>query len=521
VTSAIQQTRDPLWRPTVIVFVSNFCLMLIEMAISRAVAPIVGVSLYTWTSIIGVLLAGISIGNLLGGKLADRHHSRRLLGTVFVLAGMATISILILVDVIGQRGLPQIAGVPLIVRMLLFFAALFFAPSVILGMISPIVIQLTVRDLNHSGNTVGNIYAAGTVGGILGTALTGFYLISMFGTRTILLGAAALLIGVGVLVGAWTQRQALLPFAALAAMALVFIAPLDQYMKNYCLVESNYFCIRVREQSLDNKRYSVLSLDQLVHSYNSLDDPSELRYPYEQIGAEMIEYMVRRDGSTSFLLLGGGGYTLPRYLDARYPDNVISTDVVEIDPEVTRVAYQYMGLNPDSRVRTINEDARQFLAFRSANEAKYDIVQVDVFNDFSVPYHLTTKEFAALVRAHLSDNGAYLLNMIDGGDTIFAKALIRSVGEVFPYLYFVPTNRSYDGIRLNTMLLIASPQPLDEALLHNVKGNDDFRHIDAWLISRSSLDTWLAKGDQIVLTDDFVPTDQLLAPTFDIKLTAR
>jgi predicted membrane-bound spermidine synthase len=74
-----------LWQPNLIVFVSSGCIMILELVAGRIVAPYVGVSLYTWTSIIGVVLAGISLGNYLGGRLADRWASLPLLGGIFLL----------------------------------------------------------------------------------------------------------------------------------------------------------------------------------------------------------------------------------------------------------------------------------------------------------------------------------------------------------------------------------------------------------------------------------------------------
>ncbi len=84
--------KDWLWRPAMIVFISSVCIMVIELVAGRMVAPIIGVSLYTWTSIIGVILAGISLGNFIGGKVADRMASRRTLGIIFILAGLGALS---------------------------------------------------------------------------------------------------------------------------------------------------------------------------------------------------------------------------------------------------------------------------------------------------------------------------------------------------------------------------------------------------------------------------------------------
>ncbi|MCX7669495.1 MAG: fused MFS/spermidine synthase, partial [Anaerolineae bacterium] len=145
------------WLPVLIVFVSNTCMMVLELVAGRIIAPYVGVSLYTWTSVIGVVLAGMSLGNYLGGRLADRWASARLLGGVFLLAGVFSAGILT-ADTLGLQ-LPD--AWPIVLRILAFTTALFFIPSMVLGGVSPIVVKLAVRDLAKTGSTVGRISAAG------------------------------------------------------------------------------------------------------------------------------------------------------------------------------------------------------------------------------------------------------------------------------------------------------------------------------------------------------------------------
>lgn len=511
---------DPFWRPAFIVFTSNVCIMVIQLIASRLIAPVIGVSLYSWTTVIGVMLAGLSAGNFIGGFLADRFASRRLLGVIFILAGLGSLSILALFESMGTKGLPELR-IPLILRMTAFVSVIFLLPCILLGLISPIVIKLTLRDLNTSGSTMGRIYAASTIGAIIGTFATGFYLISWFGTRYTTLGAGTLLIVMGILLGQWTRQWWQAVIAAACVAIIIPFTPVNRLLTSWCMIESNYFCIRVRDEDQNGEVYRVLTLDHLVHSYSHVTKTDDLRYSYEQIDSEVAEFILKRDGQVRYLLLGGGGYTMPRYLENAYPADKAIIDVVEIDPMVTQVAKTHMGLGLNTRVTSYNLDARQYLAERSVNERKYNIIQADAFNDFSVPYHLTTREFGALVKQHLTEDGVYLVNMIDGGDAEFARALIRTVSVNFPYLYFCPTNKAYDGIRLNTMLLIASAKPLDEKALRAATGHDNITHISNWLIDRAELDKWLAKPPQLVLTDEYVPTDNLLIPAFENKLAIR
>src|SRR5512139_991976 len=177
-------------KANIIVFISSFCTLIIELVAGRILAPYVGVSLYTWTSIIGVVLAGISIGAYLGGLLADRFPHPSTLGWLLFLSGLGAFSISPLTNVIGASSFQT----SLMVRILLVTAIIFFVPSCLLGMISPVVVKLTLNNLAKTGNVVGKIYAFSTLGSILGTFATGFFLISWMGTRNILLTMGLILI---------------------------------------------------------------------------------------------------------------------------------------------------------------------------------------------------------------------------------------------------------------------------------------------------------------------------------------
>src|SRR5216684_2503458 len=188
-----------------VVFVSSCCTLILELVAGRILAPFIGVSLYTWTSIIGVVLAGISLGNYLGGRIADRWPHRQTLGVLLVAGGLASLAIPTgeLIDPSNRLGgvLPLDRASLLILRVVIITALIFFPPSFILGMVSPVVIKLTLRDLAHSGGLVGKVYALSTLGSILGTFATGFVLVQLLGTRMIVLGVGIVLLLMAVLFG--------------------------------------------------------------------------------------------------------------------------------------------------------------------------------------------------------------------------------------------------------------------------------------------------------------------------------
>lgn len=493
------------WQPYTIVFISSACIMILELTAGRIVAPYVGVSLYTWTSIIGIVLAGISLGNYIGGRLADRRGSLRLLGILFLASGLTSFGVLA-VDLIGTI-MP--ADWPVVLEIMVLVTVLFFVPCLILGTISPVVAKLAVRDLATTGATVGKIYAAGTVGSIVGTFATGFVLIAWLGTTAIVWGVALALIGMGV-VFLWAGRRRAMVAAALLVVLGLAGAQAAGWLASRCTLETNYFCIKVREEQRDGRPVRVLVLDRLVHSYSSLDDPTQLVYGYEQIYAQLVRYSAADGGDPSALFIGGGGYTFPRYMEALYPDSAI--DVIEIDPGVTQVAYDLLGLARDTKIRSFNEDARLFLERKP--DRRYDLIMGDAFNDFSVPYHLTTAEFNQRVRAWLDEGGLYLVNIIDGPSANFLRSYTRTLRETFDYVYLAPTQQAWRETPRTTFVVIASDSPLDTDRLAGSAAGGSSLLIEELVLSDQELEALLAEGRAVILTDRYAPVDQMLAPAF-------
>ena len=485
-----------------IVFLSNFCILVIELVAGRLMAPIVGVSLYTWTSIIGVILAGISLGNYLGGKIADRWASRMTLAWLFVFSAVGSVSILYTIpEVYRLRDI----DVPTFVGIVLVFSFVFLLPATILGTISPVVVKLTLNDLSQTGDVVGKIYAAGAVGSIFGTFATGFFLISMFGTRQLVWMVAGGLLLIGAIIGLSAKaRWRYAPGVALLIfLGLTIVVGRQDFLNSGCYQETDYFCIKVRADD-ENPDVRVLVLDRLVHSYVDLTDPTNLRYGYERIYANVLKQIFPDTLPVRALFIGGGGYTFPRYIEVTYPNSLI--DVIEIDPGVTRVAFAELGVPEDTVIRSINQDARGAIN-QLPDSTRYDLIIGDAFNDYSVPYHLTTLEFNQLVANHLSDDGIYMVNIIDGRDGGFLRAYVFTLSQVFEHVYVA----SLDGVlgddkSRQTYVIVASQNQIDSQM--SVTDLSDF------FVSPDTWQNFLAQGPAILLTDDYVPVDNLLAPVF-------
>lgn len=511
-----EQTREVLKFPSLIVFVSSFCLMVLELVAGRLMAPYLGVSLYTWTSIIGIILAGISLGNYLGGRLADQKLSRKILGSTFFLAGISSAAVLYLVPALGTV-LGKL-NLPLALSTFIFSLVIFFPASLFLGCVSPMVIKFDLKNLEKTGRTVGKIYAFGTLGSILGTFATGFFLIALFSTKFVVIGISAILILLGVFVvgckGSFLKDKANIIFS------FIFIGSF--FLPQNCDKETNYYCIRAQSYTAaDEAEGYVLKLDHLIHSFVYPGREEILTYEYEKLYKFLTDYWITDNGKTNFsaLFLGGGGYTLPRYFEKKYPG--ASLEVAEIDPGVTQFNFQRLSLNPETKIKTVNQDARIFLQ-RLPADKKYDLIFGDAFNDFSVPYHLTTLEFGKVVKEHLAPGGFYAVNVIDDYKYgKFVSSFTKTLEEVFPYVYLAPLATDWQKDRRNTFVILAGEEPINEdqwaAVLGVLVQGGQYSNMDktSFLVSKDETQKFLEEKEAIVLIDDYVPTDNLLAPVFN------
>jgi len=440
-------------------------------------------------------------------------------------------------------------------RILLITTLIFFIPSCLLGMISPVVVKLTLNNLEKTGNVVGKIYAFSTLGSILGTFATGFYLISWMGTRYILLTMGIILILSAFIFGGFFSSKktfvlfflflflsALLPFVGLHVYATTHpeefsfpTSPIESIKKmfsyafkfpleeeTYFFKESDYYTIKLKKSIRGNNGNPLesLVLDHLVHSYTDLQDPLYLEYEYIRMYEEIVGWQAKKRESLKVLFLGGGGYTFPRFIERKYPRAVIQ--VVEIDPEITRVVKKYLGVSDPTQIRSFNEDGRWFV-MNCKEKGTYDLIFGDAFNDLSIPYHLTTKEFAMQLRSLLKPDGLLLANVIDSFKKgAFMPSYIRTLEEVFGKrnVHLMTLSSDYEKIGISTCVVVASAKTLDmDDFVRTVKerGGEMTSHV----MPQDQLQEYLKERPSIVLTDDYVPVDNLIAPIFEERFGYR
>ncbi len=511
--------------PIVTVFVSSLCIMVVELVAGRLIARHVGSSLYTWTSVIGIVLAGIAVGNYLGGLLADRYKAKEALASLFLISSATCLLIPVLNDHVGAWEILRSQEWAL--RIALHVFCVFFLPSALLGTISPIAAKLALEVGQHTGRTIGGIYSWGAVGSIVGTFLTGFFLIAQMGTTVVLLSVSGVLLAMSLYFGS----QALLPWiwgGVLGACILAASGPwawahtvgerlgfrehTDEFV--FFDEETSYSHLRIEEEP-DQPHVRSMTLDYLIHAYINLVDPDDLRYDYERIYAGITRLAVESlppGRSPRGLFLGGGGFVFPAWFLRHFPDGY--AEVAEIDPAVTRAAFEQFGLQPDPRMTIHNLDARNHLddllrrRERGEEVGDFDLVYGDAFNHYSPPFHLTTLEFNQKCKRLMSPYGIFLANVIDVFQSgKFLGAMINTLEETFPYVYVFSTTPGgpTDEDARDTFVVVASTRLLPVMTL-------DYSLYRAQILGPAQLDTLRRRSGGLILTDDYAPVDNLLAP---------
>jgi spermidine synthase len=469
-----------------LVFFASASVLVVEILAARLLAPYLGVSIEVFTGIIGVILAGISIGAWLGGRMADRMEPSRLLGPLFVLGGIASLAAPLITDSIGPS-LDRSA-----VSVIFAGTVGFFLPAALLSAVPPIIVKIQLSSLDRTGSVVGSYSAVGTAGAIFGTFVTGFVLIAAFPTRPIVTVLGMLLSLAGALLWASRTTWSLLSVGAAGLLAILLLSADPP-----CQYETTYHCAVI---TTDDQRVSgrTLYLDRLPNSYVDLEDPSYLHFRYIKLMADILNTETPA-GPLSIVAIGGGGFTLPSYVEAVRPGS--ANTVLEIDRELVDIGRTRLGLDPG--IDVVVDDAR--ISIRDLASDSADIVVGDAFSGSSVPWHLTTLEFNRQIADVLTDEGVYVMNVIDYGAQRFARSEAATLLEAFDHVALFAPPSYLDGDDGGNFVLVGSQRPIDIEAIERAVGRRGGGEVG---ISGGQLDRFVETAP--VLTDDFAPVDQML-----------
>jgi len=492
--------------------------MILELAAARLIARNLGSSLYTWTAVIGVVLAGISLGNSVGGRVADRYTARKALAVLFAIASAACVSTVILNNLVG--GLMWLWELSWPARVFTHVFLVFMIPSTILGTISPVVAKMALDRGLPTGRTVGGIYAWGAIGSIAGTFAAGYWLIDAVGTAAIIWIIGGVLVLMAILYSTRLWPFCICALAFLCAMGLA-MTPID-----WCRTTGATLALREQPDPTviyeDETAYSYVSVkrvsddpdkrefvqDKLTHSKIAMSDITNLQYFYTKIYAAVTSGLSGSKEKLSVLAIGGGGYVFPRYVEKTWPGSFI--EVVEIDPGVTKAATAAFGLDPQSSINTVNTDARNYVdqLVRQGREKPYDFIYGDAFNDYSVPFQLLTRQFNDKLAGLLADDGAYMLTVIDIYEQgQFLGAVVATLQQTFLDVHVIKEERMPDWAR-NTFVVVAAKHKLDiDQILSRYDSPDEL-----WCSDEADANNLKVKAQGLILTDDYAPVENLLAP---------
>jgi spermidine synthase len=430
-------------RLEVIAFVTGFVLMVFELAGARILAPGIGSSTYVWTSVIGIIIAALSLGYWAGGRLADtRGHlidvARLCLLSALLVGWMMLQYEGVISWVASSFTDPRIQGV---VASLILFAP----TSFILGMISPYLAKLNVKTLKRTGQSIASLSALNSVGGIIGTFVAGFILFGYIGSHATLALAAVLLLAVSWLADPRVQLRS----RVIMSLAVLSIVMLSSPVSNALAIDTPSARYSIIEQ--EGKRL-IATGPNAAQSGIILSHPEHLAFWYTQQLADVVAHAQSRE---KILVLGGGVFTLPQYLAHKYPDSTI--DVVEIDPVLARIARQYFNYTDPSNIRLFFTDARTYV---NQTDERYDVIIVDVYGDTHIPFTLMTKEYGEQINRILNRDGIVAANLIAGMKNECRTLLDTLNAPYLQQLEYSNYRIQYPDKKRSNMVVAYSRQPL-------------------------------------------------------------
>jgi len=482
--------------------------MALEILGSRLLAPIFGSSLFVWGALIGVILAAMSSGYAAGGWLADRYPPQRVLAGLLLVSGVWTL-------------LLAWAGQPVVFRVAQWiqdprwgpcFAAsvLLAVPAFGLSGVLPALLRLAIGDMGHLGRHTGGMIAVSTIGSLIGTWGTSFYLLTWLGSTTLvaLLGVVQVCLGL-----LWTLRVGNLPvglqvilLAGIGGITWMGFHPVNILPPAIHQEDSPYQQVRVSENDL----FRYLILNNTFHAVMWKASPTSLALPYSQV---MMGVLPILDNPRRGLILGHGGGSLAKWLGKNWPD--LELDVVEMDPSVVEAAERYFAYTPPPNHHVYVQDARTFLR---NNPTRYDVVWVDVFARHLIPFHVTTQEFFEELRKHVNPEGAVAVNLASSDappNVRRAQAVLTTMKIAFPEVvtYGVAGPEWLHTKKGSVNLIFFGGKPVhimrDSRFLDVVtrQMNRDRFPPEGLAFFMSQEPVVLAPGD--ILTDDFSPLDLL------------
>lgn len=480
-----------------LVLVSGAITMVFELIMPRIFAPYLGTSTYVWTIIIGVVMASLSLGYFVGGHLSRGKSLHSTLVTIYLVAFIHSFFVYLTKDLNLYTAMTYHGNILTLAWMAAF---ILLAPlTFLLGTITPISIKLLLGN-GEVGAVSGNVYALSTIGSLIGTFSTGFWLIPHFSLSNLLLSISLiLLLCASALVRSYAKKIILVIVALLLSSLytssgpnLIFRDFYEKYSKTKLVIDLNTHYNRVwiyDQTQLDGSVERVMSDSQSTIILNRpIQSTMEDRLSYYAY----FNLFSPHANAQSVLMIGGGAYTYANYLQAKYPH--LAIDVVEIDPELLTIAEKYFNFKPGKNFHNYTMDGRNFL---NTNTKKYDVIFLDAYqNGAATPFQLITQQAMVKLNHSLTDEGQLYVNVISslaGKSSPLLLSEYKTMRSVFGSVQVFPVFTPNPTTRQNLVLL-------------GTKSALNFSSLPAGLNQPiSNVEQYL--GNQKLLTDDFAPVE--------------
>lgn len=491
-------------------FFAGMSLMAVEIGASRLLAPYFSSSQIVWTIIIGTIMIAMALGNLWGGKAADKNPDP---ARLYIRLSIAALWIG-LIPLVGKY---VIAGIALVMAIIttqnyLIWAAfaaclvLFVFPLMLLGTVTPSLVRYTMNNLENAGKTVGIMEALNTIGSIIGTFTPTFITIPTIGTSLTFVVFAGILLTLSLMyfisAGVSARKNVIkVAVCLLLIVASGFLSPLTGFafwLDDVHEDESIYNYLQVTE---DNE-YVYLSTNVLI-GVQSLYKKSEglggwFYYEYA-LAAPMMTDAMKNDEHLDILVLGLGSGTYASYCLDFFDD--VTVTGVEIDQKIIDLAYTDFHMPDD--VITYTADGRAFL---NRDENTYDVILVDAYQDITIPFHMSSVEFFTSVKEHLNEGGVMVVNMNMQSDKegSINEYLSDTITSVFPYVTTAHCGFTTEGNRL----IYAADHDRMEENLAQTRSKMYKTELHYYLGLVQDRITVVEKGDHILI-DDKAPVELL------------
>lgn len=485
------------------VFLTGAGVLVIEVVATRILSPYFGNTIFTVSSVLTVVLAALSVGYYVGGKVSDIKPESKIFFGIILLGG---ISVLVL-QWMQVLFLPTLGTVlPLTFGPLVTSLLLFFVPSLLLGMLSPFAIKLAQvqSEKRGLGSVVGGIFFFSTMGSIAGSLAAGYLLVPNFGVGAIILGVGVGLVALGLLplvyLGLDKKTTVKISLVVLALVLVYGIAvPTTQalYSKN-----GIYEKITITDGNYNDRPARFLFQDRSASGAMYLDG-GDLAYDYTKYYSL---YDIFTPNPERTLVIGGGAYSIPKALLTDLPQAQV--DALEIEPSLVELGEEYFDLPVDNpKLNTPIADGRRFLHDAQDN---YDYIFSDVYSSYySIPAHFTTREFFQLTHDKLNDDGVFIANVIGNLEQrkpSFLWSEVRTLQTVFPNVYVFAVDSPTDDSAVQNFILVGhkstAPTVFDQNELQKGR-HQAIRELADHQVNVHQYDL----SDYQVLTDDYAPVE--------------